>query len=117
MRNVPGAAGWRRAPRRGGSWSSPRSRALWPCVVGVAIPCGGRFGPGPAWQGDVVLGDVQYPTLWLPVGLIGAVLVGAAVWPGERFTRAVVALALIGLVIVGYMVLPSVFDVDTLFRE
>jgi len=65
----------------------------------------------------VVLGDVQYPTLWLPVGLIGAVLVGAAVWPGERFTRAVVALALIGLVIVGYMVLPSVFDVDTLFRE
>jgi hypothetical protein len=64
-----------------------------------------------------VLGDVQYPTLWLPVGLIAAVLVGAALWPGERFTRVVVALALIVLVIVGYLVLPSVFDVDTLFRE
>jgi ABC-type sugar transport system permease subunit len=60
---------------------------------------------------------VQYPTLWLPVGLIAAVLVGAALWPGERFTRVVVALALIVLVIVGYLVLPSVFDVDTLFRE
>jgi len=73
--------------------------------------------PGPAWQGDVVLGDVQYPTLWLPVGLIGAVLVGAAVWPGERFTPVVLARGLIGLVIVGYMGLPSVFDVDTRFRE
>lgn len=64
-----------------------------------------------------MLGDVQYPTLWLPLGLSGAAVVGAGVWPGERFTRVVVALALIVLVIVGYFVLPSVFDVDTLFRE
>jgi hypothetical protein len=28
-----------------------------------------------------VLGDVQYPTLWLPVGLIAAAVVVAAVWP------------------------------------
>jgi hypothetical protein len=64
-----------------------------------------------------VLGDVQYPTLWIPVGLIAAVLVGAAVWPGDRFTRVAVAVSLIALVIVGYLVLPQVFDVDTLFRE
>src|SRR5207245_10606244 len=111
MSNLPGAVGCRRAPRRGGPWSSPCSRALWPRVAGLAIPCGGRFGPGPAWQGEEVLGDVQYPTLSLPVGLIAAVLVGAAVWPGKRFTRVVVALALIVFVIVGYLVLPSVFDV------
>jgi hypothetical protein len=73
--------------------------------------------PGLACQGTVVLGDVQYPTVWLPVGLIAAVLVGAAVWPRDRFTRVVVALCLIVLVIVGYFVLPSIFDVDTLFRE
>jgi hypothetical protein len=30
-----------------------------------------------------------------------AVVVGAAVWPGDRFTRVVVALCLIALVIVG----------------
>jgi hypothetical protein len=72
---------------------------------------------GPPCQGDVVLGDVLYPTPWLPVGLIAAVLVGAAVWSGERFTRVVVALALIVLVIVGYIVLPQIFDVDTLLRE
>ena len=64
-----------------------------------------------------MLGDVQYPTVWLPVGLNAAVLVGAAVWPRDRFTRVVVALCLIVLVIVGYFVLPSIFDVDTLFRE
>ena len=64
-----------------------------------------------------MLGDVQYPTLWLPVGLSAAAVVGAAVWPGDRFTRVVVALCLIVLVIVGCFVLPSVFDVDTLFRE
>jgi hypothetical protein len=76
----------------------------------------GRFGRSPACQREGVLGDVQYPTLWLPVGLGAAVLVGASVWPGERFTRVVVALALIGLVIVGYVLLPQLFDVDTLFR-
>ena len=63
-----------------------------------------------------MLGDVQNPTLWLPVGLIAVVVVGAAVWPGDRFTRVVVALCLIALVIVGYIVLPNVFDVDQLIR-
>ena len=63
-----------------------------------------------------MLGDVQYPTLWLPVGLIAAVVVGAVVWPGERFTRVVVAMCLIALVIVGYFLLPQVFDVDQLIR-
>jgi len=57
--------------------------SAWP-YVGAAVR------PDLACQGTVVLGDVQYPTVWLPVGLIAAVLVGAAVWPGERFTRAVV---------------------------
>lgn len=61
-----------------------------------------------------MLSDVQYPTPWLPVGLISAVVVGALAWPGRRFTRIVVALALIVLVIVGYIVLPQVFDVDRL---
>jgi hypothetical protein len=70
----------------------------------------------PACHGDFVLGDVQYPTLWLPVGLTAAVVVGAAVWPGDRFTRGVVALCLIVLVIVGYFLLPQVFDVDQLIR-
>ena len=72
--------------------------------------------PGPACEGDVVLGDVQYPTPWLPVGLIAAVVVGAAVWPGDRFTRVVVALCLTTLVIVGYFLLPSVLDIDQLVR-
>jgi hypothetical protein len=67
-------------------------------------------------QGDLVLGDVQLPTPWLPVGLTAAVVVGAAVWPGDRFTRVVVALCLTTLVIVGYFLLPSVFDVDQLIR-
>jgi hypothetical protein len=44
------------------------------------------------------------------------VVVGAAVWPGDRFTRVVVALCLTTLVIVGYFLLPSVFDVDQLIR-
>jgi len=64
----------------------------------------------------LVLGDVQYPTLWLPVGLIAAVVVGAVGWRGERFTRVVVAVALIALVILGYLVLPQVLDVDQLIR-
>jgi hypothetical protein len=64
-----------------------------------------------------VLGDVQYPTLWLPVGLTGAVVVVAAVWPGDRFTRVVVALCLVVLVIVGYIVLPQVLDVDQLIKQ
>jgi hypothetical protein len=64
-----------------------------------------------------VLGDAQYPTLWFPVGVIAAMVVGAAVWPGERFTRVVVALALIALVIIGYIVLPQVLDVDQLIRR
>ena len=72
--------------------------------------------PGSGVQDSVVLGDVQYPTLWLPVGLIAAVLVGAAIWPGDRFTRVVVALCLTTLVIVGYFLLPSVFDVEQLIR-
>jgi hypothetical protein len=74
------------------------------------------LGAGLACQGDLVLGDVQYPTVWLPVGLIAAVLVGAAIWPGDRFTRVVVALCLTTLVIVGYFLLPSVFDVEQLIR-
>jgi hypothetical protein len=65
-------------------------------------------------QGDLVLGDVQLPTPWLPIGLTAAVVVGAAVWPGDRFTRVVVALCLTTLVIVGYFLLPSLFDVDQL---
>jgi hypothetical protein len=73
-------------------------------------------GAGLACQGDLVLGDLQYPTVWLPVGPIAAVLVGAAIWPGDRFTRVVVALCLTTLVIVGYFLLPSVFDVDQLIR-
>ena len=63
-----------------------------------------------------MLEDVQYPTLWLPAGLIAAVIVGAMVWPGARFTRVVVALALIALVIVGYFLLPQVLDIDRLIR-
>lgn len=63
-----------------------------------------------------MLGNVQYPTLWLLVGLTGAVVVGAVVWPGDRFTRVVVALCLIALVIVGYFLLPQIFDVDQLMR-
>jgi hypothetical protein len=82
----------------------------------VAIPCGDYSDRDPACHGDFVLSDVQYPTLWLPVGLTAAVVVGAAVWPGDRFTRVVVALCLIALVIVGYFLLPSVFDVDQLIR-
>jgi hypothetical protein len=81
----------------------------------VAIPCGDYSDRDPACHGDFVLSDVQYPTLWLPVGLTAAVVVGAAVWPGDRFTRVVVALCL-ALVIVGYFLLPSVFDVDQLIR-
>jgi len=46
-----------------------------------------------------------------------AVVLGARVWPGYRFTRVVVALCLIALVIVGYFLLPNVFDVDQLIRE
>jgi hypothetical protein len=80
----------------------------------VAIPCGGCSDRGPACHGDLVLGDVQYPTLWLPVALIAAVVVGAVGWRGERFTRVVVAIALIALVILGYLVLPQVLDVDQL---
>jgi hypothetical protein len=72
---------------------------------------------GPRCQSDIVLGDVQYPTVWLPVGLTAAVVVGAAVWPGDRFTRVVVALCLIAVVIVGYFLLPNIFDVDQLIRE
>ena len=63
-----------------------------------------------------MLEDVQYPTLWLPASLIAAVIVGAMVWHGGRFTRVVVALALIALVIVGYFLLPQVLDVDRLIR-
>jgi hypothetical protein len=72
---------------------------------------------GPRRQSDFVLGDVQYTTVWLPVGLTVAVVVGAAVWPGDRFTRVVVAVCLIALVLVGYFLLPNVFDVDQLIRE
>jgi hypothetical protein len=61
-----------------------------------------------------VLGDLQYPTISLPIGVIVAVIVVAAVWPAERFSRAVVALCLITLVIVGYLVLPDLLDVDHL---
>jgi hypothetical protein len=63
-----------------------------------------------------VLGDVQYPTLWLPVGLTAAVVVRAAIWPGDRFTRVIVALYLIVLVVVGYILLPQVLDVDQLIK-
>ena len=104
-------------PCRGGSW-------VLAAFTGVVAVCRRRgdsvrrpVRPGPACQGDVVLGDVQYPTLWLLVGLIAVILIGAAVWPGEGFTRVVVAFALIVLVIVGYIVLPQVLDVDTLLRE
>ena len=72
---------------------------------------------GPRCQSDLVLGDVQNPTVWLPVGLTAAVVMVARVWPGDRFTRMVVALCLIALVIVGYFLLPDVFDVDQLIRE
>jgi hypothetical protein len=74
------------------------------------------FGPRIGCQGYLVLGDVRYPTLWLPVGLIAVVVVGAAVWPGERFTRVVVAIALIAVVIIGYIIFTHVFDVDQLIR-
>jgi hypothetical protein len=82
----------------------------------VAIPGGDYSDRDPACHGDLVLGDVQYPTLSLPVGLIAAAVVAAAVWPSDRFTRGVVALCLIVLVIVAYFLLPSVFDVDQLIR-
>ena len=82
----------------------------------MAIACSDCSDGDPACRGDFVLGDVQYPTRWLPIGLTVAVVVGAAVWPGDRFTRVVVSLCLIALVIVGYFLLPSVFDVDQLIR-
>jgi hypothetical protein len=44
----------------------------------VAIPCGDYSDRDPARHGGLVLGDVQYPTPWLPVGLTAAVVVGAA---------------------------------------
>jgi hypothetical protein len=47
-------------------------------------------------------------------GLSAAAVIGVVVWPGDRFTRVVVALCLIALVIVGYFLLPQVFDVDQL---
>ena len=82
----------------------------------VAIACDDYPDRDSTCQGYFVLGDVQFPTLWLPVGLSSAAVVGAAVWPGDRFTRVVVAVCLIALVIVGYFLLPSVFDVDQLIR-
>jgi len=82
----------------------------------VAIPCSDHPTEIRPCHGDFVLGDVQYPTLWLPVGLTAAVVLGAVVWPGDRSTRRIVALCLIVLVIVGYFLLPSVFDVDQLIR-
>jgi len=82
----------------------------------VVIPRGDYPDRDPACHGDFVLGNVQYPTPWLLLGLTMAVVVGAAVWPGDRFTRVVVALCLIVLVIVGYFLLPSVLDVDQLIR-
>src|SRR4029450_11275305 len=62
---------------------------------------------GPRCQRDLVLGDVQYPTAWFPVGLTAAVVVGAAVWPGDRFTRVVVSLCPIALMIVRDFLLPN----------
>lgn len=111
-------------PRPGGSPASAQVRSQADCldmhVVAVRRSRGDSvqrlFGPRTGWQGELVLGDVQYPTLWLPVGLIAVVVVGAAVWPGERLTRVVVAIALITAVIIGYIVLPQVFDVDQLIR-
>lgn len=94
----------------------PIDRVWWPCVVRVAIRRCGCSERNPVCQGDLVLGDVQLPTPWLPIGLTAAVVVGAAVWPGDRFTRVVVALCLTTLVIVGYFLLPSLFDVDQLVR-
>ena len=82
----------------------------------MVIPCGDYPDQDPACHGDFVLGDVQYPTPWLLMGLTAAVVVGAAVWPGGRVTRVVVALCLIALVIVGYFLLPQVLDVDQLTR-
>src|SRR5262245_12793148 len=77
---------------------------MWrPCVVGVAIPCRDCSNRGRACEGHVVLADVQYPTVWLPVGLIAAVVVGAAVWLAGRFARIVVGLTLTALVITGYI--------------
>jgi ABC-type molybdate transport system permease subunit len=64
-----------------------------------------------------MLGEAQYPTIWLPVGLSAAVVLAAAAWPGERFTRVVVVLCLIALVVVGYMLLPQALDVDQIFKE
>ena len=94
----------------------PDGSGMYLDVEFVAITCGRCSDRSPACQGDFVLVDVQYPTIWLPVGLSAAAIVGAAVWPGDRFTRVVVALCLIALVIVGYFLLPSVFDVDELIR-
>ena len=80
----------------------------------MAIPRGDYPHGDPTCHGALVLGDVQYPTPWLLLGLTAAVVVGAAVWPGDRSTRVIVALCLIVLVIVGYFLLPSVLDVDQL---
>ena len=79
----------------------PDGSGMYLDVEFVAITCGCCSDRSPACQGDFVLVDVQYPTIWLPVGLSAAAIVGAAVWPGDRFTRVVVALCLIALVIVG----------------
>jgi hypothetical protein len=70
-----------------------------------------------AWEGEDPVGDVQYPTLWLPIGSIGAVVVAAVVLPGRRSIRIVISLALIALVIVGYAILPQILDVDRLIRR
>jgi len=71
-------------------------------------------GPPDGVPDCVMLADVQYPTPWLPVGLIAVVVIGTAVSPGPRSVRVVAAVALIALVIIGYAVLPQVLDVDRL---
>jgi hypothetical protein len=84
------------------------------CVIVVAIPCSTPPGEPPRVTIESLLADVQYPTPWLPAGLIAAVVVGAAVWPADRFTRVVVGLCLVALVIIGYILLPQLLDVDRL---
>ena len=89
---------------------------LWPCVVGVAIHCA-AVGPGSGVPGYRRARRRAVSDGLAPCRTDRGGARGAAVWPRDRFTRVVVALCLIVLVIVGYFVLPSVFDVDTLFRD
>jgi hypothetical protein len=68
--------------------------------------------------GGSMLGGWEYPTLWLPAGLIAAIMLSAVVSPwGRRRTRSLVAVVLAALVVAGYRYLPPMLDVDRVLAD